>query len=262
MDLINYISACLRPRNITELCYNDIFDEVQFNNMVQDAFYILKSRPPRLNNLEFIQVDQYYICRKINRQIAWLKSENEFEWDYTSEPLYRRLLPPPCETVNHQLIISSIIKEYKKEVDYINYIEYGVRNGINLLNVSTNIDKGYGVDISFCDFKIDNVNLYQMTTDKFSEDVLPTLNFNVGFIDADHSSISAFRDFQNMFKYINKNGYIFLHDTYPCEPAYLSPGGCHDCYKTPILIKEKYSENELEILTLPLNPGVTIVRKK
>ena len=34
---------------------------------------------------------------------------------------------------------------------------------------------------------------------------------------------------------------------------------CNDCYKTPIEIKNKYKN--LEIITLPLNPGVTIIRK-
>ena len=104
-----------------------------------------------------------------------------------------------------------------------------------------------------------NCEFFQMTTDKFSSNFLPSIKFNAAFIDADHSSISGFKDFENLYKFLQPGGYIFLHDTYPCVDYLLSPTFCNDCYKTPIKIKKTYSD--IEILTFPFNPGLTIVRK-
>ena len=43
-------------------------------------------------------------------------------------------------------------------------------------------------------------------------------------------------------------------------PEMLSPRGSGDCYKVPIILKKEF-KNKIELLTLPLNPGVTIIRK-
>ena len=40
----------------------------------------------------------------------------------------------------------------------------------------------------------------------------------------------------------------------------LTPDLCHDAYKTALFIKQKLAQ-EFEIVTLPFNPGLTIVKK-
>jgi hypothetical protein len=101
--------------------------------------------------------------------------------------------------------------------------------------------------------------IFSMTTDNFSINYLPLVNFDYAFIDADHSHKQVVIDFEYMYKHINNGGYIFLHDTYPCMEENLKPTACNDCYLSPLTIKKKYPE--IEILTLPLNPGLTIIRK-
>jgi hypothetical protein len=98
-----------------------------------------------------------------------------------------------------------------------------------------------------------------MFTDAFSDDVLQTIEFDYAFIDADHSSKQVLTDFINIYKYINKGGYIFLHDTYPCSEIFLRSDYCNDCYLSPIKIRELYPD--IEMLTIPINPGLTIIHK-
>lgn len=257
-QLINYIHNCLQPVvGITEFYIGNTINQETFDNMVQDAIMVVDNLPNK-GNFEFIKVGHKYICKKIYRDISWLNPENgNFEWNNTSLPLYRRLLPPPYETVDHKLIIKSIINEVDPDKK-CNYIEYGVREGNTMNYLAPNVNHVYAIDLNDTNICHDNISFYKMYTDQFSE-LLPTINYNFAFIDADHSHGSSLRDFENIYKHIKVGGYIFLHDTYPCDVSFLSKMACGDCYKTPIEIKKKYPL--IEILTLPLNPGVTVIRK-
>ena len=57
-----------------------------------------------------------------------------------------------------------------------------------------------------------------------------------------------------------EDGFIFLHDTYPYDPIMFDAGQCNDVYKTALYIKQNLSK-DFECLTLPFNPGVTIIKK-
>jgi len=215
MDLINYIKDSLQPKDTLEWIYEDAFDSKKFMNMKQDGIYVSKSKPFNVskNDIEYILLEQYYISRRTIRQIAWLKHDNTFEWDNTSESLYRRLLPPPVETVNHTFIINCIIKYYKEYVNNnINYLEYGVRSGENFLNVKRNVENTHGVDIVI-QKQLSNINdskikLYKMTTNEFQSKILSTLdNFDIVFIDADHSSKSVINDFKGVIDKVNPGIY-------------------------------------------------------
>jgi hypothetical protein len=284
-SLINYIIIALKPKTNDEIFFETENDKYinHFSDMVQDALFVTTTKPVineyriypdnkllKLYDKESIKIGKYYLNRKcggkghiiIPREIAWLNPvNNTFEWDNTQEPLYRRMIPPPIETLDHSRIIENVLLEYKSEVGELNYVEYGVRTGENLLRQAKYCKMAYGVDLTPIDLLTTNIKLYSCYTDEFSTNILPYIKYNISFIDADHSSVSAFKDFQSIFKYIDVGGYIFLHDTYPCEEQFLDKGACHDCYKTPILIKENYSLDELEILTIPIHPGLTIVRK-
>lgn len=270
MKLVEYIRECLRPRGILEWVNEIRFDVNKFMNMKQDGIYISRERPSGVNrsDIEYINVGDNYISRRTIRQVAWLKDDGSYEWDNTDESLYRRLLPPPIETVNHTLIIESVIDEYKKNIKAeVRYLEYGVRQGDNFARLSEHVSEAYGVDMvvqdgisRFSRGKL-NTQLYEMRTDEFRDNVLPYMgDMDIVFIDADHSSKSVISDFEGVIFRVNVGGYIVMHDTYPCNEDYLDVGGCYDCYKTPMYIKEKYGDR-IEVLTLPLNPGVTIVRR-
>jgi len=57
-----------------------------------------------------------------------------------------------------------------------------------------------------------------------------------------------------------EDGIIFLHDTYPYSPSMFRPDLCNDVYKTAHYIKVNFNDS-FESVTLPFNPGLTIVKK-
>lgn len=257
-SLIRYLKKSIKPKNSSEFYETDIFDLIVFANMKQDGIMITKSPPPKnLSFAEYVKIGSFYIIKKTFKNLEWLNNDNTFSFSNSSEPIYRRLLPPPDESVNHTLIIKSVIQE--NDPSEKSYVEYGVRWGGNLSEISSLVKNSYGVDIQSPPSIPVNAKFYKCFTDEFSQNILPNLKYHFAFIDADHKFESCFKDFQYIYKHLEPNGYIFLHDTYPCEERFLDPGACNDCYKTPIEIKRNYPN--LEILTLPLNPGVTIIRK-
>lgn len=261
--LIQYIKACIQPKDLTEFAIlKDEWSQEIFDNLKQDGLILSYVKPPTQANMEFVLFGEGYLIRKCIRNVAWLNQDNNLEFTASREPIYRRIVPPPCETVDHVLLIKSFIIELKKKFDIINYLEYGVCTGHSLFNIAPLVNKAYGVDMNGVPpSNHANIMRYTMTTDEFSSKNLPEISPDCAFIDADHKSSSALRDFDNIFKYLKPGGYIFLHDTYPCEQFLLAPNFCNDCYKTPIEIKIKYTSDQLEIFTFPLNPGLTVVRK-
>ena len=259
--LTEYIENCLQARDNTEFISVEKFNIDAFNSLQQDGIMCSYTQPPILKNIEYVNIGPVYISRKIDRSLHWLNpTTNEFEWTDSRDPLYRRMIPPPEETVDHSFLIQSIIETVDPLKTGV-YIEYGVRDAKILNYISQYVKMAYGVDINSTNPVRDNVLFTQCKTDFFSQVFLPNIKYNFAFIDADHKFESVFKDFQYIFKYITKGGYIFLHDTYPCNEFYLNVNGCADCYRTPIEIKKHYTQHELEILTLPLHPGFTIIRK-
>lgn len=263
--LTSYLKECISPRSKEEYIETPEFDSGCFDRLNQDGFYITSSIPNDVpENCEFITIGDKVIIKKVYRSLEWLDEKtNKIKFDESRNPIYRRIIPPPCETVDHVLIIKSFLSELLSKGEYIDYIEYGVRDGHSLSQISELCDRCYAVDIEQHPKLIvpSNCKFFKMYTTEFSKKHLKDITFNVAFIDADHSSKSAFEDFEHIFSCISKGGYIFLHDTYPCNSMLLKKEFCNDCYKTPFKIKEKYDNDKIELLTFPLNPGVTVIRK-
>jgi hypothetical protein len=173
------------------------------------------------------------------------------------KPIHLRNVPPPLETFDHVSYFSFICSYLKPE----RYLELGVRDGRNFNPISEFCQESWGVDTSSCPFNLKgNMKYFQMTTDKFFEELDPNIKFDMIFIDADHSHEQSLKDFMNASKHIIEDGFIFFHDTYPYDPYMFDPGFCNDAYKTPLFIKKNLID-DFEILTLPFNPGVTMVKK-
>lgn len=82
----------------------------------------------------------------------------------------------------------------------------------------------------------------------------------MAFIDADHCVKSALKDFENVFKLLNDNGIILMHDTDPEFDYLIDPGYCGDSYKIVDLFK---NDNRLNIITLPVSEaGLSLITKK
>jgi hypothetical protein len=141
------------------------------------------------------------------------------------------------------------------------YIELGVREGVNFEVCAKHCKRAIGVDIIPPKRPMkSNMEYHQMTTDEYFSKLDPITVFDVVFIDADHSYEQSLIDFNNVKDRVIEDGFIFLHDTYPHDSKMFDPGMCNDVYKTALHIKT-YFIDDFEILTLPFNPGVTMVKK-
>jgi hypothetical protein len=255
---IDYIVQCIRPADTTEFNIIPVFDMNEYNSLKQDGILVCHTKSEIDPAIDHIIINDYMICRKNSPlQIEWLKSNGSIEFSSSSAPLYRRLLPGAYETVNHVHIIKSILLATNSANK--TYIEYGVRSGTSIGPISQIVKQAYGVDITPYTPTNSNIHMNVMLTDEFSEKMLPSITYDYAFIDADHSSFQVLKDFDSIYKYIQPGGYIFLHDTYPCLELLLAPMYCNDCYRSPLLIREKYPT--IKMLTLPLNPGITIICK-
>jgi len=178
-------------------------------------------------------------------------------------PIHLRNVPPPPETFDHIEILSFMAKWIKPT----SYLELGVRDGSSLWPISEYCEHCCGIDIDLSAIRFppkDNITLLQTTTDEFFASLEPDNYFDMVFIDADHSHKSSLKDFINASKYIIDDGFIFLHDTYPYSEtmidASINPSLCGECYKTAFYIKTHFIE-DFEVITLPFNPGLTMVKK-
>ena len=285
-EIIKYIKKSYKPKNTKEFLELFPFDFKldKILEMVNDGIFVIYSCTKNIqvtlksvsDQLEFILVSDIIIGRRTVKQIQWL-TDGIVEFPEKGDFLFQRLHPNDFnpiryETVDHTLIISELVKSTHNDKHNL-YIEFGTRDNRNFNAISDLVFKAIGVD--FKPLQI-HPNVYIDTTDHFCEFTLPQIitdtfvdsindelriKLNYAFIDADHSSKSAFNDFKHLFKYIEVGGYIILHDTYPIEQHFLNENACHDCYNTPLLIKRDFGQY-INILTLPLNPGITIVQKK
>ena len=142
-----------------------------------------------------------------------------------------------------------------------NYLELGVRDGRNFIAVSKYCTKAIAVDVLTPHFELaENMEYHTSTTDNYFLTLPSDVMFDVVFIDADHSHGQSLKDFMNVKDRIIEDGFIFMHDTYPYDSSLFVPDLCNDVYKTALYIKENFID-EFEIITLPFNPGVTMIKK-
>ena len=179
-------------------------------------------------------------------------------------PIHTRLVPPPIETIPHITFLKLLASIIQPRV----YVEYGVRSGIcfNSIIEQTRLfsSRCIGIDTAPITNKNQHGEYYQMTTDTFADTILPNLNVVVDmvFIDACHTLEQSFRDFEKIFRYVAEDGLILFHDTYPLNEMYTSPSYCDDAYLTAWKIRtSEYYKERTELLTLPVHPGLTMVRK-
>lgn len=103
---------------------------------------------------------------------------------------------------------------------------------------------------------------YAGTSDDFFRDVaLPPIG--LAFIDGEHHYEYVKRDFENIFRYLVDDGYIFLHDTYPYNEELVLGDYCADSYK---MRQELERDPRVDCFTfnrlVACNVGLTMIRKK
>lgn len=172
------------------------------------------------------------------------------------QQIHLRNIPPPMETFDHIKFLVSLATWIKPE----SYLEIGVRDGKSLKEIAPICKKCYGVDIKLMEKDFDdNVILFEMSSDDFL-DQNKDLKFDFVFIDGDHKKNQVIKDFINVSKKVIEDGFICFHDTYPyCESLTIDKY-CSNAWEAILEIKKNYSK-DWEILTLPFNPGLTIMKK-
>jgi len=172
-------------------------------------------------------------------------------------PIHLRNVPPPAETFNHIHFMQTIAFWLKPE----RYLELGCRAGASLIPISKLSKEVYAVDMNPPKYTIpDNCKVSICTTDQFFENLDPAINFDMVFIDADHSYEQCLQDFLNVKDKVVKNGFVLFHDTYPYSKEFMETKVRGDCYRVPMYIRENL-HSEWEVVTLPFNPGLSIAKK-
>jgi hypothetical protein len=178
-------------------------------------------------------------------------------------PIYLRNLPPTNlqysqETFAHPEFLMELAKWIKPE----RYLELGVRDGKTFTQVAPLCKVAVGVDVGTCQFCLKpNMEYHLMTTDAYFKSIQGTdILFDMVFIDADHSHEQSLLDFTNVIPYVIEDGFIFLHDTYPYSDTLMAKDKSYNTYLTALYIKQNMA-NDFEIVTLPFNPGLSIIKK-
>lgn len=176
-------------------------------------------------------------------------------------PIYLRNTPEThnglIETHDHYEIIQHLAKWIKPN----NYLEIGVREGNVYHLVKNYCNTCYLVDIHFLDLDYsENTLKFEMKSDVFFDVVNKEVKFDLVFIDGDHSKEQVIKDFINVSNMVVDDGFVLLHDTYPCDENMELPVHSHNAWEAALFFKENFNET-WEILTLPFNPGLTIMKK-
>lgn len=141
------------------------------------------------------------------------------------------------------------------------YLEIGVLHGESLKRIQKHAKQCYAVDPIFNHREYDsNVKLFEMTSDDFFTTLDPSIKFDMVFIDGDHEKNQVYKDFINSKDRVIDDGLVILHDTVPMDDDMTASWFCNNAWEAVQKIKVEF-KNEWEILSLPFNPGITIMRK-
>ena len=148
------------------------------------------------------------------------------------------------------------------------YLELGIWEGLTFSRVAKHAKRAIGVDsgpeatryASGDSPYARDGEIWPMTTDQFFESGpgKDLSGVELALIDACHEYKQALKDFESVLKVTAHDGLILFHDTYPENDSYKVEGECFNSYLIPGILKNC---EDIELVTLPCPPGVTIVRK-
>ena len=165
------------------------------------------------------------------------------------------IINPLCEL--QQNIIPAIAANIRPNL----YVELGVRGCETINKVAPFCTKAIAVDVIQFKHLIACPNIEEkiMTTDEYAKICIERIDML--FIDADHHYEQVKKDFWNFEKFVIPQGLIFLHDTMPEGVIELEQSSL-DAYKFAEEIRrDKEFLDNFEIITIPTNPGLSIIRK-
>lgn len=108
---------------------------------------------------------------------------------------------------------TDVINYFIKYRNYRTYLEIGVYDGINFMNVDCS--EKIGIDPSFAKLHTSaRPYCVRMTSDEFFNSIPTDQLFDIIFIDGDHTYEQVVKDIANSKKHLSANGVIIMHDVY------------------------------------------------
>ncbi len=107
----------------------------------------------------------------------------------------------------------------------------------------------------------EKVHFFNGTTQEFAQELQKNpLQIDLLFIDADHAKEAVLQDFYDYFPFVAPHRLILFHDTHPRDNWMMQRALCDTAYQA---IEELSKDTtEYELMTLPVNPGLTLCRKR
>ena len=146
-------------------------------------------------------------------------------------------------------------------------LEIGIRKGVSTMAMCEAIvDGNLEVDYHCCDIKDACRKVQDMTSVPLKFHVMSSddlakewdRQIDILFIDGDHVYSQVKRDYFNFSRFVNLNGFIFLHDTYPPSEKYKTENYSCDAYR---ILEDLKKDKTVEAVTFPYSYGLTVVRK-
>ena len=169
---------------------------------------------------------------------------------------------------SHEFLLYSLVRGIKPS----RVLEIGVRSGVSTFAMTQAISDGQiDCDYHVCDLDpaclclspqlpID-VTFHIESSDDSATDWDKSLDLLM--IDGCHEFSQVYKDFTNYIPYVNSNGFVLFHDTYPPTEEDKNPNACWDAYKIlDVLDGIQRASSSLEFVTLPYSYGLTIARVK
>lgn len=161
---------------------------------------------------------------------------------------------------HHSDLVAALVSIYRPH----KYLELGLSDALTFGKVAPYCGNMTGVDIVLSQEarnisqRYPHVRLVESTTNAFFSSF--DEKFDMIFIDADHCIESAYKDFENSLKTLNRGGVILMHDTDPVNDDLFSFKSCGDSYK---IIKMLEQRNDVNIVTIPIaEAGLSIITLK
>lgn len=139
------------------------------------------------------------------------------------------------------------------------YVELGVSDGATFNRIAPFFDRRIAVDIrdDLGHFLMQPSEYVVGPTDSFFLTHPDLKNVDFIFLDADHRADFVRRDAHNAIKMLRPyDGILAMHDTCPLNEAGIA-GGSWTAWE---IAQELRSTTDIEVLTLPVHMGITLVR--
>jgi len=168
------------------------------------------------------------------------------------------------DMASHEFLIYNIIRGIKPKA----ILEIGIRAGVSTMAICRALEdqQAHGIEYHCCDIdesckRVQRSTPIPLTFHIMSSNELAnkwTTPLDVLFIDGYHKYEQVRLDYNNFSPFVNKDGFIFFHDTFPGSESRKTEGWCWDAYK---ILEDLKKDTSIEFVTFPYSYGLTVCRK-